>query len=155
VRVSALKIILERFKVAYTGQIAEYSEMKPYSNDLRRRIIQAIQANQETQEEIAELFSVGLSFVEKLWRRFRETGSYEALPHSGGRERLLKDDEKLIRRKVAGQADITLLELAEYVSEQTQREAVSEAVMCNELQRLNLPRKKSRSMPQKEKPSGF
>jgi transposase len=129
--------------------------MKAYSSDLRRRIIEAIQDNEETQPLIAERFSVGLSFVEKLWHRFRETGSYEALPHSGGRERLLKNDEALIRRKVAAQADITLFELAEYVAEKTNRKAVSEVVMWSQLERMKLPRKKSRSMPQREKPSGF
>ncbi len=41
--------------------------MKAYSGDLRRRIIEAIQDNEETQPEIAGRFSVGLSFVEKLW----------------------------------------------------------------------------------------
>lgn len=129
--------------------------MKPYSNDLRRRIIEAIQENQESQADIADRFSVGLSCVEKLWRRFRETGSYQALPHGGGRERLLKDDEELIRRKVAVQPDITLAELAEYVAQETGQPIVSEPVMCVELQRLNLPRKKSRFTRRKEKPSGF
>ncbi len=129
--------------------------MKAYSSDLRRRIIEAIQDNEETQPLIAERFSVGLSFVEKLWHRFRETGSYEALPHSGGRERLLKNDEALIRRKVAGQPDITLLELAEYVSGKTGQKAVSEVVMWSQLEKLNLPRKKSRFMPQREKVSGL
>lgn len=128
--------------------------MKPYSSDLRRRIIEAIQDNEETQEEIAERFSVGLSFIEKLWRRFRETGSYEALPHSGGRERLLKNDEALIRRKVPEQPDIRLLELAEYVSAETGHKAVSEVVMWGHLERMNLPRKKSRFTQPKEIVSG-
>lgn len=127
--------------------------MKPYSNDLRGRIIEAIQDNEETQVEIAERFSVGVSFVEKLWQRFRETGSYEALPHGGGRKRLLKDDEQLIREKVAFQPDITLSELAEYVAGETGRAVVSDAVLCVELQRLNLPRKKSRFIAQSGKVS--
>ena len=75
--------------------------MKPISNDLRRRIIEAIQANEESQPEIAERFSVALSTVEKLWYRFRVTGSYEPLPHSGGRKRLLEAAEELIRAEVA------------------------------------------------------
>lgn len=127
--------------------------MKAYSNDLRRRVIEAIQENEETQAEIAERFSVSESFVENVWKRFRETGSYEALPHGGGRKRLLADDEQLIRRKVGDQPDITLAELAEYVAEQTGKKVVSDPVMCVELQRLNLPRKKSRFIPQKEIPS--
>lgn len=133
--------------------MVEYKDMKPYSNDLRRRIIDAIQENEETQSEIAERFSVGVKFIEKLWKRFRETGSYEALPHGGGRKRLLADDEELIRDKVAAEPDITLAELAEYVGRETGNEAVSAPVMCVELQRLNLPRKKSHFTRQKEKPS--
>lgn len=127
--------------------------MKAYSNDLRRRVIEAIQENEETQAEIAERFSVSDSFVENVWKRFRETGSYQALPHGGGRKRLLADDEHLIRAKVAAEPDITLSELAEYVAEQTGKELVSDPVMCVELQRLNLPRKKSRFIPRKENPN--
>lgn len=127
--------------------------MKPYSSDLRRRIIEAIQDNQDTQEEIAERFSVSVPFVEKLWKRFRETGSYEALPHSGGRERALKDDEELIRQKVADQPDITLAELVEYVALETGKEVVSKQTMSVELHRLKLPRKKNRFIHRNEIPS--
>ena len=31
------------------------------------------------------------TFVEKLWRRWRETGSCAALPHAGGRQRALRE----------------------------------------------------------------
>lgn len=134
-------------------EIVEYEGMKPFSNDLRQRIIEAIQENNQSQSKIAKRFSVSLKFVEKLWKRFRETGSYEALPHGGGRKRLLKDDEQLIRQKVADKPDITLSELAEYVAEQTGKDVVSDPVMCVELQRLNLPRKKSRFIHRKEIPN--
>jgi len=127
--------------------------MKPYSNDLREKIILAIQENDSTQEEIAYRFSVSLSFVEKLWQRFRASGSFAALPHSGGRERLLKSAESVIRSVVARQPDITLLELSEQVADQTNSPPVSVAVMCLELERLALPRKKSRSTLRNEKPS--
>jgi transposase len=125
--------------------------MKPYSNDLREKIIRAIQENDATQEEIAYRFSVSLSFVEKLWQRFRASGSFAALPHSGGRMRLLKSAESVIRSVVAAQPDITLLELSEQVAGQTNSPPVSVAVMCLELERLRLPRKKSRSTPQNGK----
>ncbi|MGH9948426.1 MAG: hypothetical protein ACRD6X_14705 [Pyrinomonadaceae bacterium] len=90
--------------------------MRPYSNDLRRRIIEVIQENEESQAEIAERFSVSVSFVEKLWQRFRSSGSYEAKPHAGGRERILKGYEAFIRAEVKAQSDITLDELAKKVA---------------------------------------
>src|SRR5215210_1575161 len=99
--------------------------MKPISNDLRRRIIEAIQENEESQPEIAERFSVSLSFVEKLWHRFRTGGSYEPKPHGGGRQRLLKTDEELIRSQVKAQPDITLAELTQKVATATGKAPVS------------------------------
>jgi transposase len=116
--------------------------MKPISDDLRLRIIEAIQENKDTQPEIAERFSVSLSFVEKLWHRFRTTGSYQAKPHAGGRARLLKDDEQILRAEVAAQPDITLAELTEKVASHTGKAPVSLMTMSEELGRLRLPRKK-------------
>jgi transposase len=116
--------------------------MKPYSNDLRRRIIDRIQDNEESQPDIAEHFSVSLSFVEKLWHRFRQTGSYEPLPHAGGRERALKDDENLIRHEIANEPDITLNQLTEKLAQETGKPAVSATTLSQELRRLKLPRKK-------------
>lgn len=117
--------------------------MKPYSRDLRQKIVRALQAN-DTQEEVADRFCVSLSFVEKLWRRWRTTGSWAALPHAGGRRRSLAKHTELITKEVAKQPDITLAELCERVIAAGAPQ-VSLALMCLELQRLDLPRKKSRS----------
>jgi transposase len=116
--------------------------MKSISNDLRLRIIEVLQENEETQPEIAERFSVSLSFVEKLWHRFRETGSYEAKPHGGGRKRVLAECEEFIRQEVEKQPDVTLAELSEKVVEQRKVPAFSLMTMSEELKRLGLPRKK-------------
>ncbi len=114
-----------------------------------------IQVNELSQAEIAEHFSVSLPFVEKLWHRFRTTGSYQAKPFAGGVKRLLKDDENLLRELVKEQSDLTLAQLCERVSKATGKPAVTAATMCVELQRLKLPLKKSRCTPQSEKVSGF
>ncbi len=129
--------------------------MKPYSDDLRLRIIETIQENELTQPEIAGQFSVSLPFVEKLWHRFRTTGSYQAKPHAGGVKRFLKDDEELLREIVRTQPDVTLAELCQRVAKQTGKSPVTTATMCVELQRLKLPLKKSRFMLVKEKPNEF
>ncbi len=117
--------------------------MKPYSQDLREKIVRALEGS-NTQEEVADRFSVSPSFVEKLWRRFRTTGSCSALPHAGGRRRTLGEHEAALRQEVAAQPDITLEELCEQVKAWG-TPAVCLATMCAELQRLDLPRKKSRS----------
>ena len=120
--------------------------MKPYSQDLRERIVWAIEARAGSQPEIAARFAVSLSFVEKVWRRWRTTGSCAARPHAGGRARQLQGTEGVIRAAVAQQADITLAALCEQVVE-VGGPRVSTKTMCVELQRLQLPRKKSHFMP--------
>ncbi|MCA1628596.1 MAG: IS630 transposase-related protein [Acidobacteria bacterium] len=117
--------------------------MKPYSQDLREKIVRALEGD-NTQEEVADRFSVSLSFIEKLWRRFRTTGSCSALPHAGGRRRTLRKHEAALRKEVAAQPDITLEELGERV-QAAGAPSVCLATMCAELRRLDLPRKKSRS----------
>lgn len=124
--------------------------MKAYSDDLRLRIIETLQFNELPQVEIAEQFGVSKSFVEKLWHRFRTTGSYEAKAHAGGVERFLKNDEQLIRELVAAEPDATLAELCTKVAARSGKPLVTTATMCVELQRLNLPLKKSRFTPQSE-----
>ena len=115
--------------------------MKPYSNDLRLRIIETIQANQLSQAAIAVRFSASKSFVEKLWHRFRTTGSYGAkTEYVRGPARALKNDEAVLRELVGNQPDATLEELCEAVAEATDKSRVTTATMCVELQRLKLPR---------------
>ncbi len=117
--------------------------MKPYSQALREKIVGALEGD-NTQEEVADRFSVSRSFIEKLWRRFRTTGSCAALPHAGGRGRTLRAHEGAVRKEVAAQPDITREELCQRVKA-AGAPAVCQATMCAALQRLDLPRKKSRS----------
>ena len=136
---------LEQITFACTGESTKVLSMHPYSQDLRERIVQALQAQEDSQAEIAERFAVSRSFVEKLWRRWRTTGQGAALPHAGGRQRSLQGAEGVVRRAVAQQPDRTLAELCTRVV-QAGGVRVSPKTMCLELQRLRLPRKKSLSM---------
>lgn len=118
--------------------------MKPYSQDLRERAIAALEAGQ-TQVKVAAQFSIHKSTLEKWWYRWRDTGSCTALPSAHGPKRTLQPAESLIRNEVKKRPDVTLAELCERVAEAKGLQ-VSPSMMCRELQSLNLPRKKSRSM---------
>jgi transposase len=118
--------------------------MKAYSQDLRDRVIAAAAQGVQSQSEIAETFGVSQSTVETWWRRWRTTGRVAALPHAGGNPRVLSGCTTAIRAAVQQQPDITLAELCERVVEQHDAQA-SPSMMCRELQRLRLVRKKSRS----------
>ena len=120
--------------------------MKPYAQDLRDWIIQALAAGTETQRAIAARFCVSGSFVEKLWQRWRCNGSSATKPHAGGRQGHLKDHLELLRTEVAHQPDATLAELRDRIVA-AKGPKVSTATICRALQRLKLPLKKSRFMP--------
>lgn len=57
--------------------------MGTYSQDLRERVIAAVKRGTQSQAEVAEQFSVSLSFVEKLLKREWTTGSCAAQPRAG------------------------------------------------------------------------
>jgi transposase len=115
--------------------------MKPYCQDLRKRVVTKAQAGKQTQASIAATFGVSLSTVEKWLRRKREAGKITPLPPPHGPQRVLQDHAPLIRAHVKQQPDITLAELCARLSSGVGM-AVSPSTMCRELQRLCLPRKK-------------
>jgi transposase len=129
--------------------------MKPYSNDLRRRVVEACGSSKYSQGEVAELFQVSLATVKNFLRRKRETGSPDALPHAGANKPLLDEKaRRFIHECVKGNNDLTLDELCRRVKAR-HRKSVSRPTMSRLLQALNLPRKKSRSTPASATPKGF
>lgn len=85
----------------------------PLSRDLRKRIIQAVEAG-DSVKKIAREKQVSESAIFRLLVLYRETGSYKARPLRNGRKPQL--DEKMlekIRKRIEEQPDIALHELKE------------------------------------------
>lgn len=121
--------------------------MKPYSNDLRRKIVVAYENNNYSQSQVAQLFGVSPATVRNLVRRKRETGTTDLLPHGGGKSPTLGDKEReSVRLMVKADNDATLSELCHRV-EQQHKKKISASTMCRLLQLLGLPRKKRLSTP--------
>ena len=119
--------------------------MKAYSVDLRQKIVQACDKELGSRQYIADTFGVSRSFVQKLLRRRRTTGSITPLPHGGGGKPALDDEAiELVRQLVKEEPDATSEELCEAVDQQ-RGIRVSIATMCTVLKRQGLPRKKNRS----------
>jgi transposase len=124
--------------------------MKPYSDDLRRKIIAAYENNDYSQQRVAELFGVSPATVRNLVRRKRETGSPDALPHAGGRSPALHEQaRRFVQEMLKQNNDLTLAELRSQI-ERKHKKTVSLPTLCRLLQGLGLPRKKSRSTPPSE-----
>lgn len=117
--------------------------MKPYSQDLRNRVIATVNEHKLSQAQTAAMFHIGQSTLEKWIRRYRETGSCVAFPHGGGNPRALAGCETFLKAQVKKQPDASLGELCDQVAARKGVQA-NPSMMCRELQRLKLPRKKSR-----------
>lgn len=105
-----------------------------YSDDLRRKLIEAWESNRDTQRDLADQFGVSLGWVEKVLRRWHDTGHREALEFRPGPRPLLSPTR--LEKLVIQHPDATLAELGG-------RLKVSGATVCRALQRMDLPRKKS------------
>ena len=82
---------------------------KPYSMDLRQRVIESIQAG-ASRREAAELYGISPS-IAVLWaQRWNTTGSIEARP-TGGSVSPLEDHAAFLLALVTEQPDLTLNEI--------------------------------------------
>jgi transposase len=115
-----------------------------YSQDLRERVIAAVRAKRQSLAQIAQTFGVSEATVDNWARRWRESGGVAALAWAGGVKRHLRECGAAIRAAVRKQPDATLQELCERVEAVTGIRS-NPSMMCRELQRLDLPRKKRRS----------
>jgi len=82
---------------------------RPYSNDLRARVIEAIEAG-ASRREAADRYELSPSVVVIWAQRWEETGSVAAMP-SGGSTSPLEEHAKFLLALVVEQPDLTLDEI--------------------------------------------
>ncbi len=113
----------------------------PLSQDLRQRIVRAVDAGSSIRKA-AERFEVSPSAAIKLMQRVRQTGSTEPAKIGGYRRLLLEAHVDELRAIVAGKAGITLREIkAALAARGIEVRALS--TIADMLHRLDLSHKKS------------
>jgi len=126
---------------------------KPYSDDLRERVIAAIEAG-HTREEVAELFNMALSTVGGFIKRKRETGSVSPDKFGGYKTFSLEPHRDLVKELVAEQPDSTLAELQ--VRLKKQKVKVSQSGISRFLHHINLTfKKRAYTQPNKIAPTSL
>src|SRR3954447_7817079 len=112
--------------------------MTPYSQDLRQRVLDTVRRGEGSWRQIARRFLVSVSFVTRLLRTHRDTGSLEPKPHGGGHPAVLTpEDLERLRALIRQQPDATLQECRQRLGVSCSTRTISRA-----LGRLGLPRKK-------------
>jgi transposase len=115
--------------------------MVAYSIDLRERVLAAVDAGEETQEQVAERFTVSSRWIRKLIARRAQTGEIGPKPNPGGRRPLIQGEAaQALRDAIAEAPDAPLHEL---------REAIGFGgclvTLRRAIKRLNITRKKTRA----------
>ena len=116
---------------------------RAYSNDLRRKFLQAYDEGEGTLEELAEQFRVSLSWAKKISARRTRTGEVEApVWRHGPVSRVTAEVQEWIRRQIRAKPDTTLQQLREQL-EEAKHVRLSMGRMWLALRQLGLPLKKS------------
>jgi Transposase and inactivated derivatives len=111
--------------------------MKPIPNEIRQRILDDCNDGM-TEVEAAEKWKVSPSFITKLKRHVRETGSVEPKHGKTGAKRKLESCRELLQKMVKQTPDATLEEIRDQLPVD-----VTTPTVFNELRRLKLVYKKN------------
>jgi len=122
---------------------------KPYSEDLRRRVVGTIEDG-TTIPEAAEQCGVSISSVVRFLKLHRETGSVASAKFGGYKDFALAAHEDLVRKLVAEQPDITLAELEDRLAKK--KITVAKSSISRFLHHLKLSFKKSLRAAEQDRP---
>jgi transposase len=114
---------------------------RPFSQDLRTRIVAAVEAG-ASRNKVAKQFAVSVSCVVKLMQRFYRTGRVEPGPR-GKKPYALAEHEATVRELVAECPDLTIDELHQALGQRGIH--VSRSAVNRFLRKCGLTFKKSRS----------
>jgi transposase len=87
---------------------------RPYSEDLRLRVAQAVE-NGKTTREVGALFHVGPSFVSRIHQLWRQSGQVPSKPIGGYRQALLEPYADALIEQLAQYPSMTLKELQHWL----------------------------------------
>ena|ERR687890_670831 len=119
--------------------------MKPYSKDLRLRVLAAVDAG-TPREQVAKTFSVSMPTIKRWLRRRRETGDVQPKPIPGRPSRKGEMLQRWLPQQLEANDDLTLEEHREAFEEEF-GEAVSTSTIGRAISSLpdgGWPIKKSR-----------
>ena len=91
---------------------------KPYSVDLRERVVAYVRAGHSCHQAAAH-FQVSISFAVLLMKAYRESGRIAAKPMGGRRHSKLEPHRAFLVRRLAEKDDITMPELARDLAAKT------------------------------------
>jgi transposase len=122
--------------------------MKAYSEDLRRKIVDAIERGMP-KAEAARTFGVGISTVKRYASKIQRGEPLQPGKAPGKRPKMDEQVRKLLQDDLHERPFITLQQRCDYV-EAISGVSVSRSTMCRAIARIGSTRKKGDEAPQSE-----
>jgi transposase len=122
--------------------------MKAYSEDLRRKIVDAIERGMP-KAEAARTFGVGISTVKRYASKIQRGEPLQPGKAPGKRPKMDEQVRKLLQEDLHERPLITLQQRCDYV-EAISGVSVSRSTMCRAIARIGSTRKKGDEAPQSE-----
>ena len=118
---------------------------RAYSDDLRRKILEAYGRGSVSLGELAQRFGVSPGYTKKIRKQQLRSGQMERVPQRyGTRSRTTPEVRAQLREMIRRQADLTLAELQSRLYESS-RVQWSVSRLWRVIRQMGLPLKKSRS----------
>ena len=114
--------------------------MQPYSQDLRDRVLRALERG-DRPADIARRFEVSRVWVYQVRDRAEESGERSSRPIGGYRRSRVADKEQQLRAWIAERPDLTLVEMQQRLA--GQGIAIKVGALWHQLSRWNLTFKKN------------
>lgn len=119
--------------------------MKPYSEDLRERIVQATK-DKLTAREVAQRFKVGIATVYRYLQLDRDLHDLKPLKSTGRTRLIVPEDEARLLEQVNANNDLTLEEHCQ-LWEENMGQKTSKTCMFESLKRAKITLKKNQFNP--------
>lgn len=123
--------------------MSHHGVMDAYSEDLRRKIVEAVEERRINQSEAARAFGVSLSSVKRYVRMVREGHSLSAGKAPGKKPKLDEKARKLLEADVEERPFAKLKHRQEYLHKAT-GVSVSESTLSRAIRSMGFGRKKGR-----------
>lgn len=120
--------------------------MKAYSEDLRKKIVDAVERRGMNNCQAARTFDVSLSTVKRYMRKSRRGISLSPGKAPGRRPRIEERARKLLEEDIEKRPAITLQERCEYLYAVGGME-ISRSALCRTIKKMERTRKKGHESP--------
>ena len=121
---------------------------RPYSDDLRTKLLEAYAAGRGSLQELARQFGVSHGYIKKVRKQQLKTGEVARARQSvhGPKGLLTAEIKQYLRSAVAARSDVTLAELKQQL-QKTHRLQISQSRLWYWLRGLGLRHKKNAACP--------